>query len=115
METFKQPWIGKPLVEVIFILLPPFASLLFIALFPSLFANDKGVSTAGWVILILLIDVAHVYSTLYRTYFDPREFKKQRSLLIAIPFIGFIIGVLAYSISSQLFWRLLAYTAVFHA
>lgn len=114
MDTYKQPWIGKPVVEVIFILLPPFASLLFIALFPSLFANDKGVSTAGWVILILLIDVAHVYSTLYRTYFDPREFKKQRSLLVAIPFIGFIVGVLAYSVSSQLFWRLLAYTAVFH-
>ena len=69
---------------------------------------------ASWVILILLIDVAHVYSTLYRTYFDPQSFDKQRFLLTAIPFIGFIVAALAYSISSQLFWRLLAYTAVFH-
>lgn len=110
----KQPWIGKPLIDIIFILLPPFVSLLIIILFPSIFKNNKGIPDAGWVILILLIDVAHVYSTLYRTYFDPHSFRKQRFLLTAIPFIGFIAGVLAYSISSQFFWRLLAYTAVFH-
>src|SRR5687767_4225754 len=110
----KQPWMGKPLIDIIFILLPPFVSLLIIVLFPTLFQNSKGIPDTSWVILILLIDVAHVYSTLYRTYFDPQSFSKQGFLLTAIPFIGFIAGVLAYSISSQFFWRLLAYTAVFH-
>ena len=110
----QQPWIGKPLIDIPFILLPPFASLLLVFLFPSLFQNQNGVSVAGWVVLILLIDVAHVYSTLYRTYFDPQAFQQQRSILLAIPFIGFVVAVMAYSISSQLFWRLLAYTAVFH-
>lgn len=110
----KQPWIGKPLTDIIFILLPPFVCLLIIALFPALFQNEKGIPDAGWVILILLIDVAHVYSTLYRTYFDPAAFKKQRTILLAIPFIGFIAGVMFYSISPLLFWRLLAYVAVFH-
>jgi len=112
MQT--QPWIGKPLTDILFILLPPFACLLVIALFPGLFENSKGIPDASWVILILLIDVAHVYSTLYRTYFDPAAFKKQRTILLAIPFIGFIAGVLLYSISPLLFWRLLAYVAVFH-
>ncbi|HEX2627468.1 MAG TPA: hypothetical protein VHM26_00600, partial [Chitinophagaceae bacterium] len=110
----QQPWIGKPATDILFILLPPFACLLVIALFPGLFQNSKGMPEAGWVILILLIDVAHVYSTLYRTYFDPQSFKKQQALLLAIPFVGFIIGVVLYSISSLLFWRLLAYVAVFH-
>lgn len=110
----RQPWIGNPLVDILFILLPPFASLLLVFLFPSVFQNKQGVTDAGWVVLILLIDVAHVYSTLYRTYFDPQAFKKQRSLLIAVPFIGFVLAVMAYSISSHLFWRLLAYAAVFH-
>lgn len=110
----KQPWIGKPSTDIIFILLPPFVCLLIIALFPALFQNEKGIPDAGWVILILLIDVAHVYSTLYRTYFDPAAFKKQRTILLVIPFIGFIAGVMLYSISPLLFWRLLAYVAVFH-
>lgn len=110
----QQPWIGKPFTDISFILLPPFLCLLFIILFPGLFQNNKGVSDASWVVLILLIDVAHVYSTLYRTYFDKYAFQKQRSILVAIPFIGFVVGVMLYSVSSLLFWRLLAYVAVFH-
>lgn len=110
----QQPWIGKPVIDIPFILLPPFASLLLVFLLPGIFQGQEGVSVAGWVVLVLLIDVAHVYSTLYRTYFDPQAFSKQRSILVAIPFIGFVVAVMAYSISSQLFWRLLAYTAVFH-
>ena len=110
----QQPWIGKPWMDSLFILLPPFASLALVLLFPSMFQNKEGVTDAGWVVLVLLIDVAHVYSTLYRTYFDPQAFHQQRAVLLAIPLIGFVIAVMAYSISSQLFWRLLAYTAVFH-
>lgn len=112
--TFTFPWVGKPWIDVLFILLPPFACLLVIALFPDLFANDKGIPDSWWVILILLVDVAHVYSTLYRTYFDKLAFDKQRSLLVTIPFVGFVAGVLLFSISSMLFWRVLAYVAVFH-
>jgi hypothetical protein len=110
----KQPWIGTPLTDITFILLPPFICLLIIALFPGLFHNTKGMSTISWIILILLIDVAHVYSTLYRTYFDPKSFNKQKGILLAIPFIGFVAGVILYSISSLLFWRVLAYVAVYH-
>ncbi|GAB2828903.1 hypothetical protein [Ferruginibacter profundus] len=110
----QQPWIGNRTIDVLFILLPPFVSLLIIFLFPQLFRDVKAMPDAGWVILILLIDVAHVYTTLFRTYFDAGAFKKQRFILSAIPFVGFIAGVMAYSISSIFFWRLLAYVAVFH-
>lgn len=110
----KQPWIGKPATDVSFILLPPFISLLIIILFPGWFQNVAGLPDAGWVILILLIDVAHVYSTLYRTYFDPQALRQQRFLLWAIPFVSFVVGVVVYSISSLLFWSLLAYVAVYH-
>lgn len=94
--------------------MPPFASLLVIILFPQQFENNKNLPDLWWVVLVLLIDVGHVYSTLYRTYFDPAALKKQRSLLWTIPFFGFVAGVLMYSISHMLFWRLLAYVAVFH-
>ena len=110
----KQPWIGKPVIDIVFILLPPFASLLTIILFPQFFHNNKEMTLTGWVVLILLIDVAHVYSTLYRTYFDPMALTKQRSLLWSIPFFSFVAGVLVYSMSPMIFWRLLAYVAVYH-
>ena len=113
-NTYRQPWIGKPWTDTVFILLPPFLSLLVIALFPGLFHNNSDMPLAGWIILILLIDVAHVYSTLYRTYFDPASLGHRRSLLWTIPFAGFVAGVLLYSLDSLLFWRLLAYVAVFH-
>lgn len=110
----KQPWIGQPWADSFFILLPPFISLFIIMLFPSLFQDTKGMPEAGWVILVLLIDVAHVYSTLYRTYFDKSALRKQRFLLWGIPVAGFIAGMLVYSLSSLLFWRILAYVAVYH-
>jgi hypothetical protein len=112
--TYRQPWISKPVTEFWFILMPPFISLLVIALFPHFFQDNKDMPDASWVILILLVDVAHVYSTLYRTYFDRSVFSQQRKLLIAIPFICFIAGVLLYSMSALWFWRILAYIAVFH-
>lgn len=110
----KQPWIGRPIVDILFILAPPFLSLAIIMMFPEWFVNNKDLPDAAWVVLILLIDVAHVYSTLYRTYFDPYALRNQRFLLWMIPFGGFVAGVLIYSISDHLFWRLLAYVAVFH-
>ncbi|HWK05827.1 MAG TPA: hypothetical protein VNS58_19435 [Puia sp.] len=111
---FLQPWIGRPWIEIAFILLPPFLSLAFIAAFPALFREDDSIPDAGWVILILLIDVAHVYSTLYRTYLDPQLRHTFRRPLLFIPLIGFIAGVLLYWQGALLFWRLLAYLAVFH-
>jgi len=110
----KQPWIGNPRIETLFILLPPFLSLAVIAAFPRLFQNNANMPDAGWVILILLIDVAHVYSTLYRTYFDPASRAKYRLPLLLIPLLGFIGGVILYWQDGLLFWRVLAYLAVFH-
>lgn len=110
----KQPWIGSPTIDLLFILLPPFLSLLAIILFPTIFNQEQEVKNWTWIILILFIDVGHVYSTLYRTYFDPLMWKTRKELLINIPFFGYISAVLVYAFSSMLFWHLLAYTAVFH-
>ncbi|RYY67028.1 MAG: hypothetical protein EOO13_15050 [Chitinophagaceae bacterium] len=110
----KQPWIAGPATDSIFILLPPFICLAIIALFPGIFQNNTEMALAGWVIMILLIDVGHVYTTLYRTYFDKGALKKQRFLLYFTPFAAFILCALVYSVSSLWFWRLLTYAAVFH-
>ncbi len=110
----KQPWIGRAWIDIVFILLPPFACLAIIAVCPKLFQNNKNLPDYWWVILILLVDVAHVYSTLYRTYFDKQALHKQRSLLFTIPFVSFVASVMVYSTNSILFWSIMAYIAVFH-
>lgn len=110
----RQPWIYSLFVDSIFIIAPAFLSLVVVALFPSYFLEEKETNLYEWVGLVLFIDVAHVYSTLYRTYFDKETFEKQKSLLINIPLFCFIVGVILYELDGMLFWRALAYVAVFH-
>jgi len=112
--TYQQPWTGKAWIEILFILLPPFACLACIMLFPQLFQNNKELKDFWWVILVLLVDVAHVYSTLYRTYFDKAALQQQQTLLYVIPLGAYAAGVLVYAMDALWFWRILAYVAVFH-
>ncbi|MGI8668521.1 MAG: hypothetical protein ACR2J3_01600 [Aridibacter sp.] len=67
-----------------------------------------------WISAILLIDVAHVWSTSFRTYFDAEEFKSRIWLYTLVPILGYVFGVVFYSEGELTFWRCLAYLAVFH-
>lgn len=102
-------WLGVPAVEVLFILLPPFASTAAALLFPS-----RGISLADWLMLVVFVDVAHVYSTLFRSYFDGAERRERGLLLVLVPAACYICGVALYAAGSAVFWRVLAYVAVFH-
>ena len=73
-----------------------------------------GVSLVAWAVLVIGIDVAHVYSTLYRTYLDPFERRQLSGWLIGTPLATWVLGVLLYTWSAATFWSVLAYTAVFH-
>jgi len=68
----------------------------------------------AWVPAILLVDVAHVYSTAFRVYLDRDEFRRRRKLYLLVPFVGLIAGIALYSRGEIVFWRALAYLAVFH-
>lgn len=67
-----------------------------------------------WVASVLLIDVAHVYATGFRVYFDRAELRRRAWLYWLVPLLAFGIGAALYSEGSRLFWRTLAYVAVFH-
>lgn len=112
--SFTKPWLGKPWAELLFIIAPPFLCLAFIALFPQLFEDVKDIPVYWWVILVLLIDVAHVYSTLFRTYFSKASWQRYRTPMTLIPLFSFLFGILLCSVSMALFWTVLAYIAVFH-
>jgi hypothetical protein len=63
---------------------------------------------------VLLIDVAHVWSTSFRVYFDTGEFKRRFWLYLLVPVFGYVVGVAIYSEGELTFWRVLAIIAVFH-
>jgi hypothetical protein len=69
-----------------------------------------------WLFLVAVVgvDVAHVWSTAFRVYLDPVELRRRAGLYTAVPVAAYVVGVLLHSQSSQLFWRVLAYTAVVH-
>jgi hypothetical protein len=67
-----------------------------------------------WVPAVLLVDVAHVYATAFRVYFDTEELKRRAWLYVLVPALSLLIGVALYSEGEWLFWRTLAYLAVFH-
>jgi len=67
-----------------------------------------------WISAVLLIDVAHVWSTSFRVYFDKAEFKRRFWLYLLVPVFGYTLGVALYSEGELLFWKVLALVAVFH-
>lgn len=109
-----QAWIYSPSVDGWFILLPAFLATAAVFVFPSYFQSASETSPLAWLLFIVFIDVAHVYSTLYRTYFDREEFGKYRRPLLLIPAVAWLVGMGLYWVDGMLFWRLLAYLAVYH-
>ncbi|MBI1789044.1 MAG: hypothetical protein HYR60_16050 [Acidobacteria bacterium] len=114
MTARRQPWLFSPASDLIFILLPAFLVAAIVEIFPVYFAQRRDVTPWTWLLLAVGIDVAHVYATLYRTYFDPETRRRRLSLLMVIPVICWVGGVMLYSSGALVFWRALAYVAVFH-
>ena len=67
-----------------------------------------------WIAAVLLVDVAHVYATAFRTYFDRVEWRRHSWLYGLVPVLAFGLGAALYSEGPAVFWRVLAYLAVFH-
>jgi hypothetical protein len=67
-----------------------------------------------WLLTVLLVDVSHVWSTVFRVYTDPVEVRRRPLLYIGAPIGLFALGFALHLHSPGLFWRVLAYAAVFH-
>lgn len=65
-------------------------------------------------LLVVAVDVAHVYATLFRTYLDRRELVRRKALLCACPLIAFVLSLAFHLISPRLFWTVMAYYAMYH-
>ncbi len=113
-NTNSQSWLYNKTFDLLFILSPPFLSVIFAFLFAENFADNETMPLWAWIAFVLCIDVSHVYSSLFRTYFNKKEFNENKTLFTLLPLAVFFIGVILHSISAHVFWRVLAYSAVFH-
>lgn len=113
-QPLLQPWLSSALWDCLFIISPAFvASFVALALRAQL-EGAQDLPLWAFVCFVLCVDVAHVYATLFRTYLDPKAFRKNRSLLLSIPAACWGLGCLLYAVDGLIFWRALAYLAVFH-
>jgi hypothetical protein len=109
-----QPWLQSCAWDLLYIISPAFVTSAVAILFKEQFENMRSLPLWAWVCLVLFVDVAHVYATLFRTYFDKKALAANATLLATVPMACWGTGALLYSIDGLLFWRVLAYLAVFH-
>ncbi len=109
-------WIKSPAFDLSWFIAPMAIPPLIVFFLPEHFTHQQKTEIFpwSWILIVLSIDVAHVYTTVYKTYFKPSAYKVHKLKLLAVPFLVWVVGVLVYSVSSKLFWSLLAYFAVFH-
>lgn len=111
---FSRPWLKSASFDLSFVLLPSVISVGIAFFFANVLGPAADVPLWAWLIFIVGIDVSHVYSTLFRTYFNSKEFAENKAILTLIPLSVWLVGVALYSAESILFWRVLTYVAVFH-
>jgi len=112
----KKVWIHSRTFDVLWFIFPQLIPALLIFFIPQTFLNQQRteIFPISWVLIVLAVDVAHVYSSVYKTYFKPEAKKKLHFKLKFLPLFVWMGGIFIYSISSYLFWSCLAYFAVYH-
>ncbi|OYP38484.1 hypothetical protein [Rhodopirellula sp. MGV] len=110
----KLPWLFGPWADLATFGGSCLLAIVFLAIGGMLGVLHSDTPEWTWVIAILLIDVAHVYATGFRVYFDQTELRRRPWLYGLTPILAFAVSWAVYSESATLFWRCLAYLAVFH-
>ena len=107
------PWIWGPRLDLGAFVGSACLALLVAAL-SSWLSPEGRVPLWTWLVFVLAVDVAHVWSTIFRTYLDVDELKKRPLLYAGLPVVCYLGGVLLHRHGALTFWRTLAYLAVFH-
>ncbi len=111
----RFPWLFSPAIDLSVFLGSAVVSLVLLWFGSYIGVIDSDTPEWAWVPAILLVDVAHVYSTAFRVYFVPNELKRDWPLYLGVPIMAFVIGIVIHRLwGPTVFWRILAYLAVFH-
>jgi hypothetical protein len=107
-------WLHSRRFDLIFFVGPALLSLALVC--PILLGWWPQLDTPvwAWLALVLGVDVAHVWSSLYRVYLDPQERRRRPWLYYATPICVYAASSLLYALDPTYFWTTLAYVAVHH-
>jgi len=111
----SRRWIRSAAFDGVFFVGPAILALLLVA--PALIGwlpADYDAPLWAWIALVLMVDVAHVWSSLYRVYLDREERRRRPWLYGLTPVIVYATGTLLYAVNPAWFWTALAYVAVHH-
>lgn len=114
MTAPRGPWLFSRSVDLAVFLGSAVSSLLLVALGATLGVLEADTPVPLWFIAVVFVDVAHVWSTGFITYADGNERRAHPWRHALVPVVGYVLGVALYSEGELLFWRALAYVAVFH-
>src|SRR5678815_1717365 len=110
----NSAWLFSKKIDLTVFLGSAIVSILLLAVGWRLGILDSESPEWTWVSAVLLIDVAHVWSTSFRVYFDKEEVRRRLWLYLLVPVFGYALGVALYSEGELVFWKALAVVAVFH-
>lgn len=111
---FERPFLISPNLDIFCFL--SYLPIVLITPFFSYFGIDPmQLTITQGVLLIILVDGAHVFSTIFVTYFDKERRDLFRTYLIGIPLMVFTFTLCSlYFLGSMKFYIFLAYAAIFH-
>lgn len=112
--TVNTPWIYSPKFDLAAIIGPSLVVTLLAVVFQRQLLGMSETPIWLWAFLVLGIDAAHVYSSLFRTYFDKAEFQSRKTLYLIAPVASWIVGVGLYAYNPVVFWLVVAYFAIYH-
>ena len=100
-------WLVSPRWDLCFMVGPAFGAAALAALWPA----SLTLSTGAWLLLVVGVDVAHTWSSLYRTALDPSA---PRRPLIECALAALVGASLLWALAAERFWSALAALAIFH-
>lgn len=106
-------WLFSRNIDLFGLYIPVWLTWLLAFILPTTYL-DQSLPIWMWLAFVLLFDVAHVWSTIFKTYLDPEARKNHSFNLTFVPIGVFVACFMVLSFGEMIFWRCMAYLALYH-
>lgn len=105
-----SPWIVSARYDLTWFAGPALLGAALALLLPP----DLELGAAGWLLLVVAVDVGHTWVTLFRTLLDPAGRRAWGAYLVAFPLLSLVGATLVQVFAPGRLWTAMAAIAVFH-